>query len=430
MPLLVTGISHHTAPLQIREKLAFTRDDYAQEVSSLCALPGVSEAVLVSTCNRSEIYGVTAAGHSDQFQGWLAARSGLDEAAAGQYLYCLADEQAVNHLFRVACGLDSMILGEPQILGQLKDAWSAAREAGGAGKVTDRLFQRAFAASKLVRSSTGINDHPVSVAYIAAVLARRIFGDLTTKKVLLIGAGEMISLCGRHFHQQGVRALLIANRSLERAQSVARPFKAEALALPDIGERIAEADIVITSTASRTPIISESLIRDALRARRRNPIFMVDLGVPRDIAPEAADLSDVYLYSIDDLRQVADENLSHRQRAAVAAESAIVDARREFMRWLHGQRAAEGLRRLRGQAERNGLELAKRALNQIRSGGDTAAIVEQLANTLTHRILHLPSIRLREAAEQQQDDVLKAADWLFEEDDDEAASPEPGADEK
>jgi len=356
------------------------------------------------------------AGRQHEFRDWLIAKSGLDPATADPYLYSMADAEAVTHLFRVACGLDSLVLGEPQILGQLKDAWASARASGGAGKVTDRLFQQAFAISKHVRSSTGINDHPVSVAYIAAVLARRIFGNLSAKTVLLVGAGEMVTLCGRHFHRQGVKHLLIANRSLERAEQVAGTFRAQALALADLDQRLAEADIVISSTASRTPVITGDAVHAALRARRRNPMFLVDLGVPRDIAPEVAELGDVYLYTIDDLRQVADENLSHRQDAAASAEIAIVEARQEFMRWLHGQRAAEGLRRLRTRAERSGEELARRAVNQLEAGGDPAHIVEQMANTLTHRILHMPSTRLREAAEQQQDDILKAADWLFEDD--------------
>lgn len=414
MPLLVTGISHHTAPLQIRERLAFGREDYAREIEALSALDGVEEAILVSTCNRSEVYGLVRPGHENVFREWLMERGRFTVEELDQHLYSLTDEETVGHLFRVACGLDSLVLGEPQIMGQLKDAWNAARAAGGAGKLTDRLFQRAFSTSKRVRSETGISDHPISVAYIASVLARQIFGDLSDKCVLLVGAGEMITLCGRHFRRRGVRELLIANRSLDRARKVAATCDGIAIPLDHLESRLPDADIVISSTGSKTPIIEEDLVERTIRQRRRKPMFMVDLAVPRDIAPAIGEMDDIYLYTIDDLRQVADENQSHRRNAAEEAIDSIELAQAEYMRWMHGTRAADSLRRLRQQAERNGAELARRALHQIESGGDAAAVIEQFANTLTHKLLHTPSFRLRQAAEEDHLDILKAADWLFE----------------
>lgn len=423
MPLLAFGISHRTAPLEIRERLAFAAEDYAREVAELRQLPGVEEAVLVSTCNRTEIYVAASAAGAQAVADWLVRRSGLGAETVGRHLYRLGGQAAVQHLFQVASGIDSVVLGEPQIIGQLKDAWQSALQAGGAGKLTDRLFQHAFATSKQVRNETGIDQHPVSVAYIATVLARQIFGDLTARTVLLVGAGEMVRLCGRHFHQHGVRRLLVANRSLERARAVAEAFAAEPLPLSDLAQRLGEADIVISSTASREPVVGVAHVANALRQRRRKPMFLVDLAVPRDIDPEAGQLNDVYLYTIDDLQQVADESLTERERAAESAVGLIDLAVMDYMRWLHGARAAESLRRLRESADQNSAELAARALRQIEAGTDPTAVVQQLANTLTHRILHGPTRRLREAAEQEHYEVLKAADWLFE--DPEGGEPQP-----
>lgn len=413
MPLLAIGLSHHTAPLEVREKLAIGPNDYPSKLRELLALEGVGEAVILSTCNRTEVYTAVSREDSAHPLGWLARHGGLEPHSANNLFYSKYGDDAVRHLFRVACGLDSMVLGEPQIMGQLKQAWNASREAGGAGKLTDRLFQRAFSISKEVRSQTGINDHPVSVAYIASVLARQIFGDLSRKTVMMVGAGEMIGLCGQHFYHHGVGRLLIANRSLDRAQEVGKPFSAEVMTLDQLDRRLPEADILICCTAATEPLIRRTSIDQALKARKRQPMFMVDLGVPRDIEPSVSSLRDVYLYSIDDLRQVADEGLNKRQQAAQDAVTRIDSAVNEYLRWMHGTRAADGLRKLREHAELSGAQLAERALHQIQGGGDPEQVIQQLSNTLTHRILHGPSTRLREAAEQQQDDILRAADWLF-----------------
>ena len=413
MPLLAVGISHQTAPLAIREKLAFAREDYRLKVSELCNAQAVEEAVLLSTCNRTEVYSLVLPGQQHYIGDWLRKAGNLHPEDAQRHFYTHENQQAVKHLFRVASGLDSLVLGEPQILGQLKDAWQLAREAGGVGKITDRLFQHAFAAGKEVRNVTGINEHPVSVAYMAAVLARQIFGDLASKRVLLVGAGEMIELCGRHFHQHGVGELMIANRSLRRAEILAGRFGAGAFALQDLENVLHGADIVITSTASRTAVIGRELMVSAIKARRHKPVFMVDLAVPRDIEPAVAGLPDIYLYTIDDLQKVADENLSERKRAAEAASGTIESAVLDYMRWLHGARAAESLERLRSHAEKSGNDLATRALHQIEAGNDPGRIIRQLTRTLTHKILHVPSTRLRQAAEEQHYEILKAADWLF-----------------
>ena len=424
MPLLTVGTSHQTAPLEIREKLAFSRDDYVSRINELQALPAVEEALVLSTCNRTEIYSIVLPEDEDCVKRWLQQTADLDDEQASKFIYTRKDAHAVEHLFNVASGLDSMVLGEPQIVGQLKEAWQQSHTAGGAGKLIDRLFQHAFATSKAVRHQTGINEHPVSVAYITMVLARQIFGDLSSKKVLLVGAGEMIELCGRHFHQQGVCELMIANWSIARAQKLAEEFDATAFALKNLADILPEADVIISSTAARQPVITQQAIQAALIARRRRPMFLVDIAVPRDIEASIADLNDAYLYTIDDLQQVVDENTAERNRAAKAAAGMIQSAVEEYMRWLHGARAAKFLRRLRRHAEHSSEELVTRALNQIKSGKDPEQVVRQLANTLTNRILHVPSTRLRQAAENQKYGILKAADWLFDNDDNDGNTAE------
>lgn len=413
MPLLAVGTNHKTAPLEIRERIAFPAADHVERLREIRALPAVEEAVLVSTCNRTEVYGIVSPDAPDCILDWLSARAKLEPGDASRYLYTLRNAGAVEHLFQVASGLDSLVLGEPQILGQLKQSWQMAHEAGAVGKVTDRLFQQAFATGKAVRTETGISAHPVSVAYIATVLARQIFGDLGSKRVLLVGAGEMVELCGRYFHQQGIAELLIANRSLDRARRLAEKFDARAVSLEQLDEVLPLADILVSSTSSSSPIISVKAVRAALKARRKRPMFLVDIAVPRDIDPAVGEIDSAYLYTIDDLQQVADENRVERHRAADAAVESVRCSVTAFMRWLHGIRASESLQRLRSHAERSGEELAMRAANQIRAGRDPEEVLGQMANTLTHRILHGPTKRLREAAEEQDYDMLRAADWLF-----------------
>ena len=413
MPLLVIGTSHQSAALEFREKLAVAEADYASVVTQLCEMPAVDEAIIVSTCNRTEVYAIVLPEDEQCILNWLKNKAGLDETDGKGPLYQHVNEKAVEHLFKVASGLDSLVLGEAQISGQLKSAWQAAHEAGGAGKLLDRLFQHAFGCAKTVRHLTGINDHPVSVAYITMLLARQIFGHLSDKNVLLIGAGEMVHLCGRHLHEQGVATLMIANRTLSKAEALATEFGATAHPLSEVSQLLPRIDILVTSTASREPILHKAEIEHALVQRRRKPIFLVDIAVPRDIHPEAAELQDVFVYTIDDLQKVADDNVAERHRAAASAQTTIDTAVQEYMRWLHGARAAKFLQRLRQHAVASSEELSARALRQLRAGRDPEQVVTQLASTLTNKILHVPSKRLREAAESQEYDLLKAADRLF-----------------
>jgi glutamyl-tRNA reductase len=417
MPLLATGISHHTATLETREKIAIARTDYAEHVKELSELDGIEEVVVVSTCNRTEIYSIGPNQSREQVRQWLQAKGGLSDAEMDTHCYVREREQAVRHLFRVSGGLESLVLGESQIVGQLKESWQMAREAGGVGKVLDRLFQHAFSTGKLIRSKTRIGEHPVSVAYTTVMLAKQIFGDLASKTVILVGAGEMIELCGRHLHEKSVSSLIIANRSVERATELAEQFNAHAVALADLPDILHKADILITSTASQEPVIHADSVKTALKQRRNQPMFMVDIAVPRDIHPDVGKLSSVYLYTIDDLQKVVDENLSKRNEAAEAATGDVDESVDEFMRWLNSARAAVYLQNLHKHARKNSEELVAKALRKIKAGKDPEKVITQLANTLTKRILHLPSTRLRQAAEEQDHELLKVANRLFEPDD-------------
>lgn len=417
MPLLTTGISHHTATLETREKIAIARTDYADRVKELCELDAVEEVVVVSTCNRTEIYSVGPNESAKQVRQWLQAMGQLSDSDMEKHCYVREREHAVQHLFRVAGGLESLVLGESQIVGQLKESWQMAQQAGGVGKVLDRLFQHAFATGKTIRSKTRIGEHPVSVAYTTVMLAKQIFGDLASKTVILVGAGEMVELCGRHLNEKGVSSLIIANRSLQRAAELAEQFDAHAVALKDLPDVLFNADILISSTASPEPVINADEVKAALKRRRNQPMFLVDIAVPRDIHPNVGKLGDVYLYTIDDLQKVVNENVSKRNEAAEAATEDVAEAVKDFMRWLNSARASVYLKNMHRHAKMNSEELVTWALRKIEAGKNPEQVITQMANTLSKRILHLPSTRLRQAAEEKDDELLKFANRLFEPED-------------
>ncbi len=419
MPLFTIGISHRNTPIEIREKVAITRTEYSCRADEICALPGVEEAIILSTCNRTEIYCLSSSQGRNELFSWFHQSNGIVEGELDEYLYLHEGEEAVRHLVRVASGLDSLVLGETQILGQLKEAWQQAHDSNSIGKVLDRLFQHTFAAAKAIRNSSGINDFPVSVAYTAVVLARQIFGDLKSQTVVLVGAGEMIRLCGQHLREQGIARLLIINRSREKAEELAAELGATALTLDQLDVALPEADILISSTASSEPVIRRSDIKLALRKRRHRPMFLVDIAVPRDIEPRIASLKDVYLYTIDDLQKVVDENMNHRYQAAQTALGDVDSSVNEFMRWLYGIRAARSLKIIRRLSHANEKDLTDKALKKLTAGQDPSEVLQQLASTLTNRFLHTPSKRLREAAENQDYEILKAADWIFKPDSEE-----------
>ena len=419
MPLFTIGISHHTAPIEIREKVAIARSEYSERVRDLCALPGMEEVLVVGTCNRTEIYCLSNESGKQGLIEWIHRINDIPPGELDHHLYHHEGEQAARHLIRVASGLDSLVLGETQILGQLKDAWQQAQEVGSLGKVLDRLFQHTFNAAKTIRTNSGISDHTVSVAYTAVVLARQIFGDLSSQTVVLVGAGEMVQLCGRYLRDHGIANLLIVNRSRGKAEELAAEMDATAMTLDQLEEALPRADILISSTASPDPVIRKADVKAALRKRRHRPMFLVDIAVPRDIDHEVSKLKDVYLYTIDDLQQVVDENMQQRNAAARSASSDVDEAVTSFMRWLYGIRAARTLKKIREQSHDFEKDLTERALRKLEAGQNPAVVLQQLSSTLTNKILHLPSMRLREAAESQDYEVLKAADRIFRKEDQE-----------
>ena len=413
MPLIALGLNHLTAPVSLREQVAFDAAVAPQALDDLVRQPGVEEAMILSTCNRTELYCSVTEGFEAVPRQWLSHQHRLTPQRLDEFLYRHDEQEAVRHMFRVATGLDSMVLGEPQILGQVKDAYQQARTAQSLRAPMERLLQHTFAVAKRVRTDTRIGAHTVSVAYTAVRLAEQVFTDLRQACVLLIGAGETIELAARHLSDKNVRRLIVANRTLENAQELAGRYSGYAIALADLPRHLAEADIVITSTASRLPVVTRQMVADAIAARRRRPMFMVDIAVPRDIEPEVAHLDDVYLYGIDDLKQVIDENRRSRELAAREAD-AIIDLQVDrYMAW----RRALSLRnpavdmRLAAEAQRD--EVLAKAQAMLVRGRTPDEALAFLANTLTNKLLHAPSARLRDAALSGDLDLLHAAGRLY-----------------
>lgn len=414
MSLVLIGINHRTAPVEIREKVVFAGEELPEALRELTGAPGVRESLIVSTCNRTELYCLTD-GDPDALVRWLSgwhdlAPHHLDEAQA---LYRLQGPAAIRHLFSVACGLDSMVLGEPQILGQLKDAYRAAAEHKATGPYLNRLMQTTFSVAKRVRTNTQIGASAVSVASAAASLARTVFERLEDHTALLVGAGETIALAAKHLHANGLRRMIVANRSLDRAQELASGFNGFAIALDALETHLPEADIVISSTASPTPVISVDAVRAAIRARKRKPMFMVDIAVPRDIDPEVAKLDDVYLFTIDDLNNLVNENLESRRTAAREAQALLDAETAQFEQQLKTLEAGPAIRQLREDAEAVRAQTLDQARRMLAAGKDPQIVLEFLATTLTNRLMHTPSQRLRDAAERGDAPLLEAARTLF-----------------
>jgi glutamyl-tRNA reductase len=397
MAVNILGINHKTAPVALREKVAFTEDRLGAALLTLRQELGVAEALILSTCNRTEVYWSGTASGSELSQ-WLERHHGnnLDLAAS---LYVHQESRAIEHTFSVASGLDSMVLGEVQILGQLKDAYRIAQESGSTGPILNKLFQAAFSAAKRVRTETRIGANAVSLASATVALARRVYEDLSVHSVLMIGAGDMNALTARHFMSAGIKRMVIANRTLEKAQALAAELNAHAVPLTDLDKELAEADIVISCTASPQPLIAKRRVETAIRTRRRRPIFMVDMAVPRDIDPQVAELEDVYLFSIDDLQQLVNENIQQREVAAGGARLLINEEVARFLAESRAQDAGPAIRALRQQAEGIRQQTVEQARRMLAAGKTTDEVIEYLANTLTNRLLHAPTQALRQAAE-------------------------------
>jgi glutamyl-tRNA reductase len=396
MAFNILGINHKTAPVALRERVAFDEARLLLALRTLRQEIGVAEVVILSTCNRTELYWAGSASGAELSQ-WLERHHG-NSIDLTPSLYVHQERRAVEHAFNVAAGLDSMVLGEAQILGQLKEAYRLAQESGSTGPSLNKLFQAAFSAAKRIRTETRIGANAVSIASATVSLARRVYADLGARSALLVGAGEMIGLTARHLAAAGVRRMVIANRSLARAQTLAAELKASAVGHDAIGTELVDADIVISCTASPVPLITKAAAAAAVRARRRRPIFMVDLAVPRDIEPAVADLEDVYLFSVDDLQQLVDENRQQRELAASGARVLIEEEVSRFLAEARAHDAGPAIRALRAQADTVRLQTVAQARRMLAAGKSGEEVIEYLANTLTNRLLHAPTQALRHAA--------------------------------
>ena len=413
MPLIALGLNHLTAPVSLREQVAFDEGAAGGALLDLIQQDGVEEAMILSTCNRTELYVGVAAGAEKIPQVWLGRHHHLTPGRLDEFLYRHDEQDAVRHVFRVATGLDSMVLGEPQILGQVKNAYQQARGAQTLKAPLDRLLQHTFAVAKRVRTDTRIGAHTVSVAFTAVRLAEQVFADLKQACVLLIGAGDTIELAARHLAEKQVHRLIVANRTLESAQELAGRHGGYAIALADLPQHLAEADIVISSTSARQPIVTRRMVEQAMATRRRKPMFMVDIAVPRDIEAGVAELPDVYLYGIDDLRQVIDDNLRSRAAAAQEAEVIIDLQVSRYMAWRRALTVKNPALDMRLHAETYRDEVLGKARSMIAHGKSPDEALAFLANTLTNKLLHHPSARLREATLSGDLDLLHAAGRLY-----------------
>ena len=415
MHLAAFGLNHHTAPVHLREQVVFQVERMHGALKEFLGQRFASEAAILSTCNRTEIYCATDGGVevvSDAAR-WLADYHRVDPGILKPHLYTLGHEQAVRHAFRVAAGLDSMVIGEPQILGQMKQAARSAEDAGALGTYLHQLFQRSFAVAKEVRSQTAIGAQSVSMAAAAVRLAGRIFPAVADTHVLLIGAGEMIELCATHFAAQGPQSITVANRTIERAHGLASRFMGNAMRLADLSAELHRFDVVVSCTAASLPILGKGLIERALKARKRRPMFMVDLAVPRDIEPEVGRLDDVYLYTIDDLADTVREGMDAR-RGAVAQAEAIIDNRvRGFMHWLDTRRSTPLIKRLRSQAEIARQTEVERALKALAQGNDPREVMLHLSQSLTNKLMHNPTAALSQASGSERDAVAALVQSLY-----------------
>lgn len=393
MQLYTIGVNHNTAPISIREHVAFNNETLRHALNDLTA-QNAAEAAILSTCNRTEIYVQSNA--PEPIVNWLAQYHHLDLNNIQPYTYTLSNQDAVKHAFRVASGLDSMVLGEPQILGQFKQSIKIAQDAGTLGTLLHKLFQRTFEVAKEVRTNTDIGGSSISMAAASVKLAQRIFGNINDQNVLFIGAGEMIELCADHFAAQKPKSMTVANRTIERGSNLAEKIGGKAILLHDLPDHLAEFDIVITSTASQLPIVGLGMVERAIKARRHRPMFMVDLAVPRDIEPEIAELDDVFLYTVDDLAQVVNDGMVNRQEAAISAEM-IVEARVEtFMQWFKKRASVPTIKALRDQAEATRQTELDKALKLIQKGESPEKALEALSSGLTNKFLHAPSHALNQ----------------------------------
>ncbi len=418
MSIRVIGINHKTAPVAVREKVAFTPDGLIEKLNQIKTnniknkKDNQCEIIILSTCNRTEIY--SSSEHDfDEISCWFNHQNNMDQQELNQHLYDYSGEQAIQHVMRVASGLDSLVLGEPQILGQLKVALKTASEQKTAGTTLKRLMQHTFSTAKKVRTQTSIGSNPVSVAFAAVSLAKQIFSKLDKKSALLIGAGETIELVGKHLKNAGIGKLVIANRSVENATKLANDLGGLGVGLQQMSDYLPEADIVISSTAAPLPIIGKGTVEWALKQRKHKPIFMVDIAVPRDIEEEVGELDDIYLYTVDDLQSVIEENLSSRQEAAKQAEGMIDVEVDNFMGWIRAQDKMQLIKNYRTKITTIQQETLEKASKLLANGESPEEALKFLAHTLTNKLAHDATVAMNKAAHSGDHKLLEASDKIL-----------------
>ena len=415
MAILAWGLNHATAPLELRERIAFPDEQLAEAVVRLCdVLEPVAEAAILSTCNRTEVYCVTDTTSHEAVLSWIANSRGIVPELLAQSTYSHWNVDAVRHLMRVASGLDSQVLGEPQIMGQVKGACDVAKSAGTLGPELSRISQLALATAKRVRTDTDIGRHPVSVAYAAVGLAQQIFGDLSQSQALLIGAGETIELVVRHLKEAGVSRLVVANRTLERARELTGLLGGEAITLGELPHALTESDVVIAATGSPMPLLGKGTVEQALKVRKHRPIFMMDIAVPRDIEPQVSKLRDVYLYTIDDLTAIIEKNVKNRTEAAREAELLIDEGVLKYLKDQRIRDVQDVVRAFRDQAEALKAEELAKAVRRLESGADPTETMAQLARDLTNKLIHKPTVGIRNAGAEGRADLIEWMQELFE----------------
>lgn len=420
MGLIALGINHKSAKLALRERLAFAPEQMAVALRRALNEAGLQEVVILSTCNRTELFAIDTVIHradmedsAHQALQWLGDYCCISLAELQPCCYIHRDEDALRHMIQVSSGLDSMVLGEPQIFGQIKSAFSVAKEANTIGLEFSRLFPHVFSVAKKVRTDTAIGENPVSVAYAAVNLSRRIFSDLSQTRALLIGAGETIELVARHLAESNVAGIVVANRTLEHAQELAERFSAEAVMLSDIPEQLLKADIVISSTASQLPILGKGAVEHALKARKHRPILMVDIAVPRDIEEQVGELVDIYLYTIDDLADIVNENRRNRESEACKADVIIDEGIAAYTARVRSLEGVSTLKAFRGQAEETRDQELKKALKYLSKGESAEQVLSDLARNLTNKLIHQPSIEMKKASSEGRGDLMAWVHDLF-----------------
>jgi glutamyl-tRNA reductase len=418
MNLIALGINHNSAAVEVRERVAFAPEQVSEALCDACAAGGMDEVVILSTCNRTELYALVPedlppSAKAVQLIDWMANYHHLSAAELHESAYHYEGSEALQHMVQVASGLDSMVLGEPQIFGQLKSAFAVAREAGTVGAEMGKLFPRVFSIAKRVRTDTAIGENPVSVAYAAVDLAGHIFADLSECRALLVGAGETIELVARHLIESGVKRIVIANRTLGRARELAQQFGAEAVLLAEIPDQLRDADIVITSTASQLPILGKGAAEQALKVRKHRPVLMVDIAVPRDIEAQVGELRDVYLYSVDDLREIVDQNMRSRHSEARKADQIISDGVQQYLQEMRSLAAVDSVKEYRQMAESLREQELQRALGGLARGQDPQHLLNQLARSLTNKLIHAPTAGLKQVSAEGRQDLLAHARSLL-----------------